>query len=542
MADKGREAIEAQSNKYIEDMNALQSSLEKQPGILGRIFASIGQFFSGFLPQMGKAITGAIPSIWTTFSDTVKAAYAFMHTSNVAWLDKLVAKVNMSSEMREYLAKMLSDSSAAESMLMPIIDVFLLLSLFKGFLQVFVEDTDQGTRMRLRNALPDPSTAIRAMFLDPSKEKAVREILQRYGLNDERSDMTINAARALLDTGTIQSLYWRGEIDLEGVKTRMRALGYTDARTEEILKTWNVIPGPQDIISMAVREAFSPEQVVSLGLDEAFPPEVAEWAAKVGLKDPWPKMYWRAHWTLPSAQMGFEMLHRGQITESDLRGLLKALDYSPVWHERLMNIAYNVITRVDARRLYSTGVWSEEDLHDGYIKMGYSPRDAEALTTWTVQEYSSGDKELSRAQIEKAYTTNIIARPEAKLLLRTLGYSELRTEWLLDMADFSSASAERSEAIQATKDMYLAGLSTPTEVRQRLAKEEVDASRVESLLERWDATLATKRKLPSKTDLDKFLKAGLIEEREYKSELTRLGYSSEMAERYYKLNAKTAEE
>ena len=433
---------------------------------------------------------------------------------------------------------MLSDAGVTETMLMPIVDVFLLLSLVKGFLQTFVEDTDQGTRSRIRNTLLDPSTAIRAMFINPAWEKSARETLQRYGLNAERSEMLIASTRALLDAGTIRDLFWRGELDEDGVRTRMRALGYTDARTAEIVKTWNVIPGPQDIIRMAVREAFSPEQVAALGLDEAFPAEVSEWAAKAGLADPWPKMYWRAHWELPSPNMGFEMLHRGVIDDGQLSALLKALDYSPAWHEKLKAIAYNVVTRVDARRLYSTGVYTERDLREAYLRMGYSPQDAESLTAWTKIEYAQGDKELTRSQIEKAYTQHIIDRGEATALIEQLGYSRERTGWILDMAEFSSASEERTAAIAATKDMYLAGLMADTVVRDRLLREEVEPNYVETLLMRWDAEIATRRKLPSKSDLDKFLKNGLIPEAEYRSELTRLGYSPEMAERFYQLNTK----
>lgn len=538
MAETPKSIIEQQRSKYITDMSALQANLEAQPGLLGKAFAAIGQFFTGFLPHIGAAVVGILPSMWGTLTDIIKSAYSYFHDQNSAWIKKLVSTIGMTSEMGSYLDKMLSDAGATESMLMPIIDILLLISLVKGFLQTFIEDTDQGTKSRIRNALPDTASAIKAMFINPSLEKNVREILQRYGLNQERSDMMIAASRAQLDLGTIQTLALRGELTDAEVSTRMRSLGFTDARSEEIKKTWSIIPGPNDIIRMAVREAFSEEQVTELGLDEAFPGAVSEWAAKVGLKDPWPKMFWRAHWELPSPSMGFEMLHRGKITEAELSGLLKALDYSPIWHERLKAIAYNVVTRVDARRLFQLGIYTPEQLDAKYREMGYSPDDAADLTAWTKVEYAQEDKEVSRSTIEDAYRSGLLDRAEAVQMIMSLGWSEEKANWILDLADFKALSQARDQAVSTAKELYLAGLASGPDVRDRLGQEQVQPDYIEALIERWDAEKLAKRKLPSKTDLDKFLKAGLVQESEYRAELERLGYSTEMADRYYQLNTK----
>ncbi len=539
MPDSPLSVTESQRNKYVEDMDALQANLEKQGGILGKVFAAIGQFFTGFLPHVGKAITGAIPSMFEGFKTSLKAWLVEVDQQDRQFIRDRVAKGGMSPEIGSYIQTLLDGVKEGEPILMFVYLLLMCLGEVGGFMKVYMDDAQQVANARIRNTLPDASAAIRAMFINPALEKPVREILQKYGLNAERTEMTIAAARTQLDVGTIRELFWRGEVDDDGVKARMRALGFTDAKTAEIVKTWNVIPGPSDIIRMAVREAFSPDQVSALGLDEAFPGEVEAWAAKVGLKDPWPKMYWRAHWELPSPNMGFEMLHRREIDEAQLSALLKALDYAPVWHEKLKAIAYNVVTRVDARRLFGMGVWGEDRLRQAYEDMGYNPEDAESLTAWTKIEYAQGDKELTRAQVEKAYTQHIIDRREAEKLIGDLGYGEERTKWILDMAEFSAASDERTQAIAAVKDSYIAGLMSATEVRDRLAREEVDPPYVETLIMRWNTTISTQRKLPSKTDLDKFLKGGLIMETEYKEELRRLGYSTEMADRYFKLNTAT---
>lgn len=536
MPDKPLSAVEAQRTKYVEDMAALQATLEKQPGLLGKLFASIGQFFTGFLPHVGKAIMGVIPDAINSISLGFKAWVAKAHEEDAAFLKARISKGDLTPELGTYIQHLLDSSKEGEPFLMFIYLLLLSLGELGGFMRVYMDDAQQAVNRRVMNTLPDPATAIKAMFLDPRLEAKAREVLKRYGMTPERSDMMIAAARSQLDPGTLQALYHRGEITEEELARRLRGLGYTDSTVELMRKTWEVIPGPQDIIRMAVREAFSEDQVTALGLDEAFPAAVEEWAAKVGLKAPWPKMFWRAHWELPSPNMGFEMLHRGLISESELGGLLKALDYSPVWHGRLQAIAYNVVTRVDARRLYDLGIWTEEQLTEAYRKMGYAPQDADDLTAWTKVEYAQNDKEVSRTTVEGAYRAGIIDRREAQDMIVSLGWSEEKADWILDLADFGMLSEARTQAIGTAKELYLAGLSTAVEVRGRLAGEQVQADYIEALLERWEAEKLARRKLPSKTDLDKFLKAGLIVEGEYKGELERLGYSTAMADRYYRLN------
>jgi hypothetical protein len=148
---------------------------------------------------------------------------------------------------------------------------------------------------------------------------------------------------------------------------------------------------------------------------------------------------------------------------------------------------------------------------------------------------------VSRAQIEKAYTGGLIERKEASDMMVKLGWSAARAEWLLDIADFSAAAEERTQAVAMVKEEYIAGVMTSGEARSRLAKEEIRPDYIEILIERWNSTIEVKRKLPSKSDLDKFLKNALIDESEYKRELRRLGYSDKMAQRYFDLNNKGGE-
>ncbi len=482
------------------------------------------------------AVPGTLEIILREIADKVAVP---MYNLAITFMDNMVAQKVMKAETREQLKKTLESYKVGSPLILIIMSIMMVVGYIKSTVSASMALAEQNVYEGLRPALPGIGEIIRAVFLDPVLIDKWRAVARMQGIREDHIDLILKAAYSPLDVNTIREVYLRTGKDEKYAYKRLRELALTDERIKEIMATWSIIPGPQDIIRFAVREAFDETQAANLGLDEAFPAAVEEWAAKVGLEKPWPQMYWRSHWELPSPQMGFEMLHRGEITEEDLSALLKALDYSPRWHKALKNIAYNVVTRVDARRLYELGIWNEEKLTDAYRKMGYAPQDAEDLTSWTKVEYAQTDKELTRAQIEKGYNARMITPDEAKRMLVSLGYSAERAGWLLDMADFSSEVKLRDELIATMKINYMSGISTMVQVRQRLGEEEVDPSYIETLLERWEAEKISQRRLPSKSDLDKFLKAGLVQEAEYKRELTRLGYSGEMADLYFRLNSKT---
>lgn len=480
---------------------------QSSPGIIEGLLKGAGDFFTGPVFNLAKQ-----------------------------FLDNLADEGVLKKESRDQILKMLESMKAVSPLIVVGMVVLMIAGYVKSFLSASMGLVEQNVYAGMRPSLPGPAEVLRSAFIDPTLTEKWREIARSAGIREDHIAMLQKAAYATLDVGTIRELYHRRGKDEALAVKRLKENGYTDERIKEIMETWAVIPGPADLIRMAVREAFSPDQVVSLGLDEAFPGELEEWASKVGLADPWPKMYWRAHWELPSASMGFEMLHRKIIGEGELSSLLKALDYAPTWHEKLKSIAYNVVTRVDARRLYSLGIWSEQELREGYEKMGYSPEDAESLTAWTKVEYAQGDKEVTRAQIESAFDAGIIDRSEAEGMLEELGYSKDRAGWIMDIAEYTGAAKARVELIASVKELYLSGIADKSDVREKLGSEQIDANYIEKLIGRWETEVWTRRKLPSKSDLDKFLKNGLIEESEYKGELKRLGYSAEMAERYYKFN------
>ncbi|GAH43171.1 unnamed protein product, partial [marine sediment metagenome] len=173
------------------------------------------------------------------------------------------------------------------------------------------------------------------------------------------------------------------------------------------------IPPVADIITMAVREAFTPSIAAKFGQYEDYPPDLEKFAEMKGLTPEWSKRYWAAHWSLPSAGQGFDMLHRGIINTGELDMLLRALDVMPFWRAKLTGIAYRKLTRVDVRRMYKAGVLTQAEVYEAYLHHGYNPVNAKRMTDFTVQWAAPKEASITRSDILTAYKSRMINRAEA---------------------------------------------------------------------------------------------------------------------------------
>ena len=265
---------------------------------------------------------------------------------------------------------------------------------------------------------------------------------------------------ALLTVGVIQDALNRGFIDEATASDHLSRYGFSGSAKQAILELRNLIPSPTDLIRMAVREVFNPQLRAELTLDAEYPDAFTPWARQLGISEDWARNYWAMHWDLPSPSQGYEMLHRGQIEMPQLVDLIKALDYAPVWRDKLIAIAYNPITRVDLRRLYKSGIITEEDVFQGYKAQGYDEQKARWLTDYTKKYYSPEDAsqlddmaDLAVSTFRTAYRRHVITRDEALDRIVEAGYTEDVADFLLTIDDAQLALNPLTEAGVPVRDL-----------------------------------------------------------------------------------------
>ncbi len=368
------------------------------------------------------------------------------------------------------------------------------------------------------------SAAITAMQHFPDNLLLPLSDLYDQGLDNTRIAVMREASTQRLGAGELGQLFLRGKITQDEMVKAMVANGIQEASAVQYVDLLQVIPTPNDLIALAVKEAWDDNFAAQAGTDAEFPAEFAQWAAKQGLSGEWSKRYWRAHWQLPSTLQGFEMFHRGIITEQELDKLLKALDISPFWRSKLRGITYNPYTRVDVRRLYNKNILTREQVKRNYLDLGYDDQHAENLTDFTVKDATGTDAEATKTDVLSGYATGLLTKSEAISWLTDLDYPKDLAEFYVAREDAKRENARRSKRVESIHKLYVGGDITTPEASTRLTGLGLTGNEIETYLDDWKIERDSKTVKPSPTQLETLLKQDIITEADYRDGLSGAGW------------------
>jgi len=358
--------------------------------------------------------------------------------------------------------------------------------------------------------------------------------------NISKGDIHPNYAKTYLDavltkpaSEDIIAYQLRQDPSLSLLEQELKTIGIHPKYTDVYKTLAYQIPPVADIITMAVREAFTPEIAAKFGQYQDFPDDLEKYGAMKGLSKDWTQRYWAAHWALPSPQQGFEMLHRGVIDHSELNMLLRAQDVMPFWRDKLIQIAYRRLTRVDIRRMYREGVLDERDVLESYLEHGYNLENAERMTEFTIKQTLATLSKFTSGDIIKAFASRMISKGDAIGLLRDIGIRAEDAGYIVSTAEYKRLWAFTDDQIAGIRNLYKKRVYDINQASDKLARLNLPADQITVLMQQWhyekieelDATWTTAQTL-------KFLKRKLITPDRARRELNLNGYTDERIEIY----------
>lgn len=304
----------------------------------------------------------------------------------------------------------------------------------------FADNIETLARSQANSQLLSPEQILRYYYkIEPDLEK-LNAYLNKLGYSDDDIRKIRQSAGHSIPPDVIRLLYLQDIITEEMHDLFMSQNGFDQPEINFLKRSYHPIPPAQDLITMAVREAFTPEIADKYGQYENYPTKLTKYMQSQGISETWSKAYWASHWKLPSPEQGFEMFHRGIINEKELSDLLRALDVMPHWRDKLIQLNYDVLRLVDIRRFYQLGVINEEQIFKEFKARGYDDERAKWAVEYTVKSTSSGSefeeanrRLLSQSVIIKAYKAGKINHNDAIFSLKQLRYTEEDANLLLDL-------------------------------------------------------------------------------------------------------------
>lgn len=390
---------------------------------------------------------------------------------------------------------------------------------------------------------------------------------------DIRQEVSLVFPNKLLEPAQVIAAWRRDQKKYNKYFEDLKRDGYSDEKIELLKFITEYIPGVQDIIRFAVREVYSPEIASKFGYSEDFPESVLPDAERVGLTKAELMKYWGAHWELPSTLQGYEMLRRGIITEDELKLLLRTLDIMPFWREKLLNISWEIPTRVDVRRFWEMRVIDEARLREIYAALGYHGRDLDDYVLWTkiyvdfptlLARYKNGwislddvkseltamgvaeeraaiiieekikkeapertgtEKDLTKTDIINGVKKGVITRAQGAELLVDLGYDQDEATYLLAVNIPEDKVDQVVKERELTKSEIMKGLElksiTPDQAREMLLGLRYTPANADFILDIYKKRARELEKADIQTDL----KNAVIPEADAIARLVALGYT-----------------
>lgn len=270
----------------------------------------------------------------------------------------------------------------------------------------------------------------------------------------------------LADPGTLIRLKYRGLISDDVYIEQLKKQGVGD----EVRKLYEDVhlfyPSPAELVNWQAKEVFEPGMISKYGLDAELEGVERDAFYKAGMNDEQIRNFWRAHWEHPAWTAIVEMLHRGQMTEADVRDWFRLVEIPPFWRDKMINVSWVVPTRVDVRRFWDMRTITEERLREVYEHRGYHGKDLDDYVLWT-KVYTEFPSLMAR------YKNGWVTTSEVESELVRLGMPADRAKTMIE------EKIKKEAAGRTTKERDL----TKAEIVNGVKKEVITIDQGKELLE-----------------------------------------------------------
>lgn len=303
----------------------------------------------------------------------------------------------------------------------------------------------------------DADKALGAFLANAISYDELQTLWQMHGYCPQNVPWTLQAARAKPIPLQLSMLRRRGLHTSTDYQNGMRELGYLDPEEAEKLFTLTEqVPTLNDITRLMVRDADDESVKHWQESDELFTKKyggrLKQWAQFQGIPDEFFKLYWRAHWSIPSPTQLFEFYHRLRKDPkyggedqflSDIKEALIQQDILPFWQDKYLAVSFRPIGRIDIRRAYNIGAVSDDELPNLYGQLGYSDETSETLAKFTRRLRAAS---LPNHRAVKLWQKSVIDRDSAVKRLLDDGISQADIDRALSEAEAGFLSSPYSAA------------------------------------------------------------------------------------------------
>lgn len=396
----------------------------------------------------------------------------------------------------------------------------------------------QQARYACPTGIPTPAEATMAVLADTMGMDEWNCIVRANNQRPESFIKVADSMRRKLEPLQLILLRARDKITDDEYTRKMRELGYT--KPDDRILAWMAsewMPGPSDIVRMMVRDTVDPNIVQRFGLDADFDAkyqgQLKDYAKGQRVPDEVMRLYWRAHWSIPSPTQLHEFYQRFRSRPElwpsgdplkDLTAALEQQDILPKWIPAFIEATFRPLTRIDAKRGLELDVLSEANAIEAWKAIGYNDTNAKTLVGLAL---TNAKRTAVKHPVVKRLAKGELNESEAKQILRMEGVPSRYDEDIMAKADIEGASSRRKACMASLRRRYFLGEFDESGLQAELVGLGIPLWRAIEIGSGWTCELRSRGRQVAAKELVSWYLDGVISPAELKLRLLRLRYDTD---------------
>jgi len=358
------------------------------------------------------------------------------------------------------------------------------------------------------------------------------ELMSQNNLNTEQAQSLYDLMRPLLGAGDLTDLYWRSQITETGYLEFMSFLGYDQDTSRRLLLLSQRVTSPRAVVASEGRRAAANNGWLSSTLLEYAPQDVQDAFTADRVNQDQTALEWLMHWRIPDAEWWVQAYFRGDRQLSEVYEAMRANNYPPEIWDDIIDVSRELLPTWMVPDIVASGVWEQDQAVTHLKKLGFSEQSALILYQYGKSKGKSSKATtaselhgLSLGVSRQLYDDGVISADQYKQVLVEHGYGEEAARLTVDLADLKAqANARKQYAGQLVDQVKLGALSYSDAMSRLYTEGYSDAEVARYALEIQRAQQAN-YKLPTRSELDKMLKDGIIDAQTWSEVMGVMGYS-----------------
>ena len=447
-------------------------------------------------------------------------------------VEQYLAALPDDSPVRAELEHMTTNSSFNDAI---ITFLGMIISLISSLLAL-AEPVTEATRQTVWSTNPtkkmDIATAVKARWYGMINEEVLTQVLYSWGYNVDKHEAMKAAMMPILPEGQIGQARLRGRIAPGLADKFLSWYGYDGTARGIIADLWWKVASFDDLVRFA-HHGLLGGGGSSQALDpDKPPPALVDGAGKLGIDADLATRMWQSHFEHPAGSQALEMWHRGIITEAQLNQLLTLQGIDPDWQDPLKTASHPPIPRLVIRQLLHLGLMTEQQAFEAHKALGYDDVTSRQMVDYCKAFYglenadpTADDRDLTKAEVLDGYHKGVITADQARTALQGLNYADTTIDFYLAREDLKATQDLKAAYLTRYQALYVNGILSAEEVTNDLATLGLGDAEVKQQLSLWYLQRISQVQRPTKAELVRWYKAGIINKEIWTAEMRLEGFS-----------------